>query len=265
MSLTINEYFGRVPSRLDELYHGNSKHSPTRVSFATRLQVAQRDRWVHEAHRARRGRYRSYPRNGRVQLPGAPLPLSLSLEEAIAGRRSHRQFGEQSISIAELSTLLAMSYGAGQGRAGRRGRPTPSGGGLYPLDLYVLQVAGRSACEGAYHYHPGEHALQRVRPVCEIADLEASSMYPETVRAASAILVIVGDLERCRFKYGERAYRLALLEAGHVSQTLYLIAAALRIGIVALDGFYDDRVHALLDVDGVSEIALTSLAVGRLP
>ena len=265
MSVSIKEYFHEKPLRLDELYHGNSKHSPTRVSFATPLQVAQRDRWVHEVHRAARGRYRSYSPNGRVPLSAEPLPLALSLEDAIAGRRSDREFGDQAISISELSTLLGMSYGRGLETAGERRRPTPSGGGLYPLDLYVLQVPGRSLCKGVYHYHPGRHVLQQVRPVCAVADLEAASMYPETVRAASAVLVVVGDLRRSRFKYGERAYRLALLEAGHVSQALYLIASALRIGIVALDGFYDDRVHSLLDVDGVSEIALTSLAVGRRP
>jgi len=265
MGINVNEYFRGAPLRLDEVYHSNSKHSPTQVSFATSLQVAQRDRWIHDSHRATRGRYRSYPRSGRVELPRAPLPLPLPLGEAIGGRQSHRTFGGQPLSLAELSTLLVMSYGRGLDKNGGCRRPTPSGGGLYPLDLYVLQVPGRSVCEGAYHYHPGAHVLQCVRPACKTADLEAASMYPETVRAASAVLVVVADMRRSRFKYGERAYRLALLEAGHVSQALYLIAAALRIGIVALDGFYDDRLHALLDVDGVSEIALTSVAVGRLP
>jgi SagB-type dehydrogenase family enzyme len=140
----------------------------------------------------------------------------------------------------------------------------PSGGGLYPLDVYVLQLPrGGELAEGTYHYHVGEHVLQQVRPRCARQHLRDASIYPDLVASAASVLAVVADMPRIRVKYGERGYRLALLEAGHISQGVYLTASALGLGAVALDGFYDDAVHALLDLDGVAQIALMLIAVGH--
>jgi SagB-type dehydrogenase family enzyme len=67
---------------------------------------------------------------------------------------------------------------------------------------------------------------------------------------------------RSRFKYGQRAYRFTLLEAGHVAQNALLAAAALGLAAVPLGGFYDRKVDAFLGVDGLQEAALYLLPVG---
>jgi SagB-type dehydrogenase family enzyme len=67
---------------------------------------------------------------------------------------------------------------------------------------------------------------------------------------------------RSRFKYGARAYRFALMEAGHVGQNLLLAAAALGLGAVPLGGFYDREVDAFLGVDGIYEASLYLVPVG---
>ena len=188
----------------------------------------------------------------------------MSVDDAIRTRRSHRSFARDPVSLAALATVLQRSYGThGQGD-GTIARAVPSGGGLHPLDVYVLQFSGGALPEGVYHYHAGAHALQRVGVRCDRRELEAASIYPDIIASATVLLALVADMPRTRAKYGERAYRLALLEAGHVSQNLYLVARALGLGIVALDGFYDDRLHAILDVDGVAQIALMLFAMGRL-
>ncbi len=250
-------------SALDELYHGNSKHSPVRLGFASAYDVRRRDRAVHELYEAHRDRFKTYPASPRVALPRELLAPAVTLTDAIVARRSERRFAPAPLALEEIATLLARSYGTCGARGGLAARAVPSGGGLYPLDLYVLQLAGGACDQGVYHYHPGAHCLQRVGAGCARRTLEAASIYPEIVAQAPMLLAVVADMPRTRRKYGERAYRLALLEAGHVSQNLYLLAAALGLGIVALDGFYDDRLHAVLGVDGVSEIALLLFAVGR--
>jgi SagB-type dehydrogenase family enzyme len=170
------------------------------------------------------------------------------------------------LTLLEIGTLLARSYGTCGIREGVTVRAVPSGGGLYPLDLYLLQFADEPFDGGAYHYHAGRHVLQRTTATqCSRESVASTSIYPQIVGEAGIVFVIVADMERSRVKYGERSYRLVLLEAGHVSQNLYLIASVLGLGIVALDGFYDDRLHELLDVDGVNEIALLSFAIGRRP
>jgi SagB-type dehydrogenase family enzyme len=263
--VNAREYLTAPATLLDELYHTNSKHSAVRVSFATSVQMAERDRILHSMYKETKGRYKTYNSCGAVELPRDLLALSSPLDAALLARRSHRTFGRDPLTLAEIATLLARSYGVSGARQGMVARPVPSGGGLYPLDLYVLQFAGGVLAEGVYHYHVGAHALQRVTGECDRERVAAASIYPDIINGAATMLVVAADMKRVRVKYGERAYRLALLEAGHASQNLYLIATTLGLGIVALDGFYDDRVHALLDIDGVCEIALLAFAIGNVP
>jgi len=227
--------------------------------------MADRDRVLHAMYKETKGRYKTYGSQGMVALPRELLPLPVALDAAPLTRRSQRTFRDEPLTAPEVATLLARSYGISGPRQGMIARTVPSGGGLYPLDLYVMQFAGGAIAEGVYHYHVGAHALQRVVARCQRREVAAASIYPEIVAGAGMLLAVVADMKRVRVKYGDRAYRLAMLEAGHVSQNLYLITTALGLGMVALDGFYDDRLHALLDLDGVTEIAVLVFAVGRLP
>jgi SagB-type dehydrogenase family enzyme len=248
---------------LDELYHGNSKHSPTRLGFVHAAMMRRRDRALHGFYEANKNAFKTYGAARIITLP-PPCPVRpLSVLDAIAARRSQRTFGAATPSLDALATLLAAGYGVHGERGGMAARAVPSGGGLYPLELYVLQLAAGPVANGVYHYHPGRHCLQAIRNRCDRGAVERASIYPDIIAQAPVVLALTADLPRTRAKYGERGYRLALLEAGHVSQNLYLIVQALDLAIVALDGFYDDRVHALLDVDGVSEIALVLFAVGH--
>ncbi|TMA81416.1 MAG: SagB/ThcOx family dehydrogenase [Deltaproteobacteria bacterium] len=248
---------------LDELYHCNSKHTAARLAFVGARQRRRRERTIAALYDAAKNRFKSYASAPQIALPRTRVTLATTLDAALDRRRSRRDLGTPAPSADELGTLLARAYGTCGERAGVLARPVPSGGGLYPLEIYVLQFPEGGLDEGVYHYHPGDHALERLRSSCDRARAADASMYPEIVARASLVLVVVADMPRTRVKYGERAYRLALLEAGHVSQNLYLVCAALGLGIVALDGFYDDRIHAVLDLDGVNEIALVVFAVGR--
>jgi SagB-type dehydrogenase family enzyme len=248
---------------MDELYHCNSKHSPVWLAFESARQRRRRERAIRELYDAAKNRFKTYRSVPSIALPRDRIALATPLDRALDERRSRRELGTPAPSADELGTLLARAYGTCGTRGGALARPVPSGGGLYPLDVYVLQFPAGGVDEGIYHYHPGHHALERLRSSCERARIERASMYPEIVARASLMLVVVADMARTRVKYGERAYRLALLEAGHVSQNFYLVCAALGLGIVALDGFYDDRFHEVLDLDGLNEIALVVFAVGR--
>ena len=248
---------------LDELYHSNSKHSAARLALVTSAQMRRRDRAVHRIYEATKNKYKTYTTAPQIALPDATVPLHVPLDDVLVGRRSHRSFRPDPLTLHEIATLLRRSYGVSSRTGDQCHRPVPSGGGLYPLDLYVLQCERGALDEGVYHYHVGGHRLQRISSACDRRVVQTSSIYPEIVAEAPLVLALVADMARTRIKYGERAYRLALLEAGHVSQNLYLIAPALGLGVVALDGFYDDQVHALLDLDGVGEVAVLVFAVGR--
>lgn len=175
------------------------------------------------------------PEVGEISLPSPRLTGAMSLEEAIAIRRSVREFTEERLSWEEISQLLWSA----QGITDLRGlRAAPSAGALYPLEMYVVLP------DGAYHYLPQRHTLEAVSEEDLRGDLWQAGLRQDALREAPAIFVIAAVYERTEAKYGERAKRYVEIEVGHAAQNLLLQAVALDLGAVPIGAFYDDQVRA---------------------
>jgi SagB-type dehydrogenase family enzyme len=175
--------------------------------------------------------------DGEIPLPGPNLAGDVSLEEAIAERRSVREFTEEPLTWQEVSQLLW----AAQGVTDPRGlRAAPSAGALYPLEVYVVLP------EGVYHYLSQGHAVSAVLDGDRRGDLWEAGLRQDALLQAAAIFVIAGVYERTEGKYGERAERYVEMEAGHAAQNLLLQAVALNLGAVPIGAFYDDQVQTAL-------------------
>lgn len=199
----------------------------------------------------------------RVRLP-APTQQRARLHELLQSRRSVREFDEGAVELAELSGLLVWAYGVtGTGNAGTKLRAAPSGGALYPLELYALASRVDSLRPGLYHFDPLECDLEVVRGPAAREDLLRSMIFRDVAEQAAALVVVTAMFWRTRFKYGLRGYRFALLEAGHVAQNLLLAAAAYGLGAVPIGGFYDRLLAKALGVDGVDEAPVYAVCVGR--
>ena len=197
-----------------------------------------------------------------ITLPAATLPR-LPLHEVVAARRSQRRFRDRRMSLEALAALLQTGYGVtAGGPGGLRLRAVPSGGALYPLDVYVAALAVRGLEERLHHFDPLRSCLEVLGRVRRDR-LEPITPYPELVAKASAVVFLTATFWRSRFKYGQRGYRFALLEAGHVAQNLLLAATALDLASVPLGGFFDRQVNDLLEVDGLHEAALYVIPVGH--
>jgi SagB-type dehydrogenase family enzyme len=175
-----------------------------------------------------------------VPLP-APLLLGpISLEEALALRRSVRTFKDTSLAPEEVGQLLW----AAQGITHERGfRTAPSAGALYPLELYV------ATAEGLFSYDPSQHELRSIGQDDLRPALYAAALEQDPVRQAPAVFVLAAVYERTVQKYGtERSPRYVHLEAGHAAQNLLLEAVAMGLGAVPIGAFEDARVKALLGI-----------------
>lgn len=205
-------------------------------------------------------------------LPACPLPPPsfprISFDEVLRMRRSARTPGGGPIAAAGLSTLLHAAQGITR-RAAGAGRPdlrsAPSAGALYPLDVYLAARRVRDLPAGLYHYDPDRHAVVQLRPGDPTAALRAGLVEPAIAEAAAAVIALVACFPRSRVKYGLRAYRFTLLEAGHVAQNVLLAAAALGFGALPVGGFFDRRIEEMLAVDGLHESPLYLIAVGSTP
>lgn len=204
-------------------------------------------------------RTKDYPGAARIVLPPVIAPPDLSVARAIDRRRSLRDYAGRPVTTGELSWLL----GAASGITGPGGlRAAPSAGAQYPIETYVVASRVEGLEPGIYHYAVVDHALQRVRSGTFGGDLVIAGLGQEFLGQAPVVLVLSAIFQRLRWRYRERAYRYALLEAGHISQNVYLAAEAAGLGACAVGAFFDDAVSRLLEVDGVEEAALMLVPVG---
>jgi SagB-type dehydrogenase family enzyme len=206
---------------------------------------------------------RKHPHRPSLPLP-PPERLRVRLRDALDRRRSHPPDVSRPLRLTQLSALLDAAYRARVRRDSGPRRLVPSGGALYPLEVYVLALDVAGVAPVAAHYDPFRHRVELLRPL-ERADVAAAVVDATVVSHAAAVVVVTGMFWRSRFKYGVRGYRFALLEAGHVVQNLVLAAAALRVAALPLGGFYDRRVDALVGADGLDEAAVYAVVLGGSP
>ena len=96
---------------------------------------------------------------------------------------------------------------------------------------------------------------------CRPVLASASNLRSEAMSAGFCIALSV-VLPRSSFKYGQRAYRFALLEAGHIAQNLLLASEGLGLGALPVGGFFDDEINDLLGLDGCSEFVIYLVLAG---
>lgn len=242
-----------------EAYHEASRTYP---SFAARqmpgVAALEQD---HELQRVAARPVRRHAHRPAIVLPDAAIPAA-SLQLTLSSRRSSRWFRRAPIPLRAIASLLWAAYGVTAGINGWSVRTAPSGGALYPLELYPLALEDGELPVGVYHYDPSRHELEALRAAPVAADLGQALVQPELADQAGLFVAVTAVFWRTRFKYGLRGYRFALLEAGHVVQNILLAATALGLGAVAIGGYYDRRLDELLRCDGVHESAVYGVLLG---
>jgi SagB-type dehydrogenase family enzyme len=168
-----------------------------------------------------------------MKLPPPRTEGVLTVEQAIAQRRTVRSFSPQALQTEQFSQLLW----AAQGVTGRGAKRTaPSAGALFPMDLYAAvgdqTVAGLPA--GIYHYRPESHRIAPTASQDLRGALAGASLAQLWMAKAPLQLVITAEYSRITGKYGRRGERYAHIEAGHIAQNIFLQAEALglKAGIV---------------------------------
>ena len=197
-----------------------------------------------------------------VSLP-KPNFTGEPFEETLKKRRSVRGYTEDSITLLELSQLLFAAQGITGHEQGYELRAAPSAGALYPMEIYVAAIRVEGLKPGIYHYAADSHALELVKSGDFKGKLIDASLEQEMVGQAAATFIITSIFERATYKYEERGYRYAYIEAGHISQNLFLQATSLGLGSVCVGAFFDDKINKLIDVDGNKEAAIYIHCVGR--
>ncbi|SEI20834.1 SagB-type dehydrogenase domain-containing protein [Rhizobium tibeticum] len=260
----VSRYWFVEPSdletRLSQDYHEATKTSEFLFSFGA--EDPKRSPAMMEIINAVAGKSKNYGYFPRINLtPATWENLDTPIGTLIKSRRTNRKLLEKPITLEELSTLLV--YGAGiNGAIGigentsRDGRTYPSGGGLYPLEIYPIILNVEGVEEGVYHFDVRNQCINCLESGDVRTKVKEAYLGEKMLEKAAVCFFVTAIFKRTSFKYGERAYRLVNIEAGHLIHNVMYVGQALGLSIIPINGFFDRRLEKLINVDGIEESIL---------
>lgn len=184
----------------------------------------------------------------RMKLPKPKTHGEVSLETAIKRRRTIRSFTSEPLSLEQCSQLFWAAQGITEDRGFKRA--APSGGALYPMDIYA--VVGENCVKGleagAYHYDPKGHAVSLVSKG-DLRNKVAGAALSQTWMATAPLnILITAEYYRITRKYGKRGIRYAIIEAGHIGQNILLQSEAMGLGAGVVGAFNDEKVKQVINI-----------------
>lgn len=206
--------------------------------------------------------YKEYPEAQKIELPSFDPNQPMSLDRALRQRKSIRDFQQQPISKDQLSYLLWASTGIQRIEDGYKFRTAPSAGALYPIETYVVVNDVRKLEVGVYHYSIKAHQLEQLKQGEFRQEITAAALGQGMCQTSAVVFVWSAVFERCKWKYGQRAYRYIYLDAGHIAENLALAAVSLNLGSCEIGALYDNQVNAILGIDGTEESVVCMAVVG---
>jgi putative peptide maturation dehydrogenase len=196
------------------------------------------------------------------------------LYDLLAARKTSRGFVEDSsLTLDELSIVLKTVWGC-------RGllwlgpdltilkKTSPSGGSQHPIEVYPLVRAVDGLDPGLYHYGVERHELELVERLAgdEAAELitEVTAGQPHFARA-QAVFLMAARFGRNHWKYAAhaKAFRVMLMDAAHLSQTLYLVCTELGLGAFVTAAINEENIDRRLGLDAFGEGAVLVCGCGR--
>ena len=209
-------------------------------------------------------------------------------DDLLDARASCRNFDAgRMLPLASLAQVLERAFGE-RGRV--RGadefdvlkRTSPSGGALHPTECYLLARRVDGLAPGLYHYLPARHALQSL-PMDDARILADAGKHPaargktaldylawiavggqQYFAEAHALCVLAPRFYRNFWKYRRhpKAYRVCILDVGHLSQTLLLSATEAGLGSFVTAAINEVDIERAFGLEPWSESPLAVCGIG---
>jgi len=181
--------------------------------------------------------FRTFPDRPRVALPTGISDIDVPTLALLEGGME-----DVPVSISppapDLRTLATwLHFGAGITRAQKNApglRSYPSTGALFPTEVYVAAFAFDGLEPGLYHFSPREFALRKLRDGPEtLSRIKRGRPDLEFIKNTPGLVLVSTIFCRSTWRYRERGYRCALLDAGHLVQNLVTAAAGMGMRTLA--------------------------------
>ena len=191
-----------------------------------------------------------------------------SFFQTLHARRTQRTFSPAEVPLGDIAKLLHTTWGV-QGYLESKvfGRlpfkTSPSGGARNPIEVYLMALRVSGLDPGLYHYDARDHALEKLPSAATPQKARAYCADQPYVAHSAALFIMTGVFARTMWKYHHpRAYRVVLLEAGHLGQTFCLTATRLGLAPFSTAALKDTLIETDLGIDGITESVLYVTGVG---
>lgn len=172
-------------------------------------------------------------------------------------RKSCRNFSkDKKIKLSDLSNICINSYSLVH-------HSTPSGGGLYPLKIYVIVTNDQEDFKAGYYEFDNEkNELVLYNKYPDIDQLKYCFNDERLAFNSSIQIIIAADLDRQPVKYSNRGYRLTLIEVGHVAENISLCCEEIGLRSCELGGVLDNSLAKELDIDKENISPILAVSIG---
>jgi SagB-type dehydrogenase family enzyme len=188
--------------------------------------------------------------------------------DVLSHRRSTRRFSGEPVPFEAISALLRQAGGITELDEPTQTafKTSPSGGGRHPTELYLHAHAVSGLRSGLYHVNTRRDELELVGPPQSQETLVGLLGNQGWVAESGCLVFFTSVLARSTWKYSTpRTYRMLHLDVGHLSQTVYLLAAALGLGATFTAAIRDEELEDLLGIDAADELVMGCSVIGMPP
>ncbi len=192
------------------------------------------------------------------------FPRSLASMADILERVSTPQSESRSLSTDELATILQFAHGALTRRLKitwnhdarplavyhaspfAYGRGTPSGGGMYPTEIYWASGSSGKLVPGLYHYDNAHHALERLFTGDVTRQIQAALFEHPLAMKTDQFLLISLNFWKNSFKYNSFCYHVVTQDLGALLCSLRLLATGFHADLCPILWYRDEELNQLL-------------------
>lgn len=229
---------------LGELYHQNSTHAPM-----LQMITAPRRRYTITSSDSQQYENELLSTDLMTEKESAH-----TLSYALKNRKTSWAFSPEDMTLNDLRHLFTYSFGLRDKQ--EQSRTYPAGGKFYPLEIYFVptkRTIENGLLEAAvYKYNVDSDKIVKIKNT-ELSNIDQLTAATDvgffSFDQAQILIFLVNNSKEMEVKYMSLAYRLVLLEAGHMAQNFLLMATDMGISSVPIGGFHEKRVNELLELE----------------
>ncbi len=213
---------------------------------------------------------KDYPNYPIIELPQESLSQKQLLSESYNISSKFNKFYQLSskvISLEILSQLLYLTNGVTRVKEYNQKRiffrASPSGGALYPAEIYLCVNNVESLEKGLYYYNVHQHSIVLIQDKDCLSDINEATFNTELISQAPLVFILTAVFERIYWKYKDRTFRYALMDIGYILENLVLASAYLNLKANLIGDFIDMKVNDVLNINHENEATFMVVAIGE--